>query len=333
MDISKSGYMELIGQEKAKRMLNRSLESHKVPHAYLFRGPEGVGKQLFARGVAEVVNCRQGAVAGACGVCVSCKKYQSGNHPDFTVVSPEKGTIKISQVRELCKALAYPPYESALRVVLLEDVHLMRQEAANALLKTLEEPPEQNLLILTADTSQEVLPTILSRCQVVPFCALTNDETSSILLEHDSELERDEARLLARFSEGSPGKATVLKQAGLIEVMNKLVVILSEPTNKQDSNIGAVLKIAEEMANLKEDLLPFFGLLRMWYRDLLLLEGGNPELVEENRVLHDVFEKRPSYWSSGQLFAKLQAVDKATSELGRNCNRALVCEVLVFSLQ
>lgn len=333
MDISNSGYMELIGQEKAKRMLNRSLESGKLAHAYLFRGPEGVGKQFFARGVAEVVNCRQETSAGACGVCVSCKKYQSGNHPDFTIVSPEKGTIKISQIRELCKALAYPPYESALRVVLLEDVHLLRQEAANALLKTLEEPPEQNLLILTADTSQVVLPTILSRCQVVPFYALTTEETSSILIEDDRELEQDEANLLARFSEGSPGRATALKQAGLIQILNRLVVILSDPANKQDSNISVVLKIAEEMANLQEDLLPFFGLLRMWYRDLLLLESGSSELVEHNKVLHDVFEKRPNYWSSDQLFAKLQAIDKATGELGRNCNRALVCEVLVFSLQ
>lgn len=325
--------MKLVGQVKAKRMLNRSLESGKVPHAYLFRGPEGVGKQLFARGVAEIVNCRQGNAASACGDCVSCKKYQSGNHPDFTIVSPEKGAIKIGQIRELCKALAYPPYESALRVVLLEDVHLMRQEAANALLKTLEEPPEQNLLILTADTSQVVLSTILSRCQVVPFCALTNDETSSILLEHDHELEQDEAMLLARFAEGSPGQAFVLKKAGLIIILNKLVKILFDPSNKQDSNIGVVLKISEEMASLKEDLLPFFGLLRMWYRDLLLLESGHSELVEENGVLYDAFKKRGNYWSSDELFAKLQAIDKATIELGRNCNRALVCEVLVFSLQ
>ena len=124
------------------------------------------------------------------------------------VISPEKGAIKIEQVRQMCQALSYPPYESDTRVVLLEDVHTMRAEAANSLLKTLEEPPADNLLILTADSSREILPTIASRCQVVPFHAPERDRILSgfwrnILTDRIQQT----AHLLARLSEGSPGRA------------------------------------------------------------------------------------------------------------------------------
>ncbi|MFW2365488.1 MAG: DNA polymerase III subunit delta', partial [Desulforhopalus sp.] len=142
-------FRQLLGQEKAKKLLLRSLAADRIPHAYIFKGPDGVGKKLFARGVAMAVNCRDTTTVGACGKCISCRKYCSMNHPDFLVIQPEKGVIKIDQVRRMTRELSYPPYESAMRVVVLEDVHTMRREAANSLLKTLEEPPEGNLLILT----------------------------------------------------------------------------------------------------------------------------------------------------------------------------------------
>ena len=104
------------------------------------------------------------------------------NHPDFLVISPDKGVIKIDQIRRLCQELSYPPYESETRVVVLEDVHTMRREAANSLLKTLEEPPDDNLLILTAESSKEILATLISRCQVVPFTPLSISDTTAILI-------------------------------------------------------------------------------------------------------------------------------------------------------
>lgn len=327
------GYQQLIGQEKAKNIVSRALVAGRIPHAFLFRGPEGVGKQLFARGLAAVVNCRNRKELSACGECSSCKKYLSANHPDFSVIQPEKGTIKIASIRELCKSLSYPPYESNMRVVLLEDVHTMRQEAANALLKTLEEPPEQNLLILTADTSKEVLATIMSRCQVVPFYPLSMDETCGILEQNLTEVDPDQARLLARLSEGSPGKAILFHEAAFLELLPKVIALLSDAESQQPEKTGQVLKLAEEMAGLKEDLPPFFGLLRLWYRDLLLIENGQQELLEKNTIFHAANKDGQKHWSSAELFAKLQSLDKADKELARNCNRALVCEVLLFSLQ
>ena len=317
-------FTQLLGQEKAKKLLSRSLAAGRIPHAYIFKGPEGVGKRLFARGVAAAVNCRDREGPGACGKCSSCKKFRSMNHPDFLVVSPEKGTIKIDQIRRLTKELSYPPYESAMRVVVLEDIQTMRREAANSLLKTLEEPPANNLLILTAEASQEILSTLTSRCQVVPFSQLSIDDTVVILVQQG--IDRETALLLAKLSEGSPGKALLFQKTEMIGSWRKLVTFLSDPSMDPDRDVGELLRLAEEMAALKEELPSLLGLLKIWLRDLLLGEGINSAAAEKSRIPR-------KNWNSTQLFAKLQALDRAERELARNCNKNLVCEVLLFKLQ
>jgi len=122
-NLQKSPFSHLLGQQRAKSLLERSLGSGRIAHAYLFRGPGGVGKKLFAAAMAKALNCRTSGPASACDSCVSCKKYLSENHPDYVVESPEKEAIKIERIRELTKSLSYPPYESERRVIVLENVH------------------------------------------------------------------------------------------------------------------------------------------------------------------------------------------------------------------
>ncbi len=305
-------------------MLSRSLAAGRIPHAYIFKGPEGVGKRLFARGLAAAVNCRDHKRLGACGVCTSCKKFRSNNHPDFMVVSPEKGVIKIDQIRRLTRELTYPPYESNMRVVVLEDVHTMRREAANSLLKTLEEPPENNLLILTAEASQEILATLTSRCQVVPFSQLSIDDTVAVLVQRGAD--RETARMLARLSEGSPGKALLFQKTEMVSLWQNLVSFLSDSAVDPDRDIGELLQFAEKIAALKEELPSLLGLLRIWLRDLLLGEVHENVGAQEGRISEKI-------WNSSELFDKLKAIDRAERELSRNCTRNLVCEVLLFKLQ
>jgi DNA polymerase-3 subunit delta' len=326
-------FSRLVGQEKARTLLGRALESGKLAHAYLFRGPDGVGKQLFARSLAAAVNCRQRQGMDACGHCSSCRKYSSANHPDFLVIRPEKGTIKIDRIREMTQALSYPPYESSVRVVLLEDIHTMRAEAANSLLKTLEEPPANNLLILTAAAARDVLTTISSRCQMIPFFSLGQEETVQVLLREKPDLDQETARLLARLSEGCPGQALLFYRSEMVALWRELVALVSDPENDGSKDVGLLLQAAEKMAGLKEDLLPLFGLLRIWLRDLLVAgslgQEGN-DLVAMGEAPKGINWK---HWNSRYLFDKLQAVDRAEKELARNCNRILVCEVLLFQLQ
>lgn len=317
-------FSELLGQEKAKRLIRRSLVAERLPHAYIFRGPEGVGKSLFARGLAAAVNCRNADQVEACGSCVSCRKFGSMNHPDFQLIRPDKGAIKIDQVRKLTKDLGYAPFESKMRVIVLEDVHTMRGEAANSLLKTLEEPPPDNLLVLTADSSREILATMISRCQVIPFTCLSLGQTTDILVQHG--IDRETARLFSRLSEGSPGKSLMLHKKNMVPLLGEVVLALSDPALDSDRDVSALLILAEKMASLKEDLPILLGLLKLWLRDLLIGEG------EENFIFQEKSSPLKS-WSSHELFAKLQAIEKAEGELARNCNKNLVCEVLLFTLQ
>jgi DNA polymerase III subunit delta' len=319
--LQNSPFAGLLGQQRAKSLLERSLGSGRIAHAYLFRGPEGVGKKLFAAAMAKALNCRTSGPASACDWCVSCKKYLSGNHPDYLVESPEKEAIKIERIRELTKTLSYPPYESERRVIVLENVHTMRAEAANSLLKTLEEPPAGNVLILTAETSKNVLPTIRSRCQVIPFFPLNVTETSQIL-EDVHGIAKEKARLLARLSEGSPGKALLFDKTDMITTWKGVVSVLSDPRYLDDRHSPTILKWAQQMADLKENLPPLLGLLRIWLRDML---GDTGAAGASGSDLQDR--------SRSRVFEGLAAVDRAEQELSRNCNRALVCEILLFRLQ
>lgn len=313
-------FSELLGQQRAKALLERSLLSGRIAHAYLFRGPGGVGKKLFAAAMAKALNCRTSGPSGACDQCVSCKKYLSGNHPDYLVESPEKEVIKIERIRELTKSLSYPPYESERRVIVLEDVHTMRAEAANSLLKTLEEPPAGNVLILTAETSKNVLPTICSRCQIIPFFPLSVKEATEILHNKHGIVD-EQASLLARLSEGSPGRALLFDKTDMIATWKGVISILSDPLYLEDRHCPTILKWAQQMADLKENLPPLLGLLRIWLRDML-----------EDNGAEDYSGGLPER-SRARIFDGITAIDRAEQELSRNCNRALVCEVLLFRLQ
>ncbi len=316
-------YSALSGQEKAKGLFARALRAGRLPHAYLFRGPDGVGKRLFAVGVAMAINCRAREGERACGRCSSCRKYMSGNHPDLVCISPLKGTIRIEQIRLLGGELGYPPLEAAMRVIIVEDTHTMRREAANSLLKTLEEPPADNLLILTADASRELLPTLMSRCQVLPFAPLQRRQAALVLQGHG--IPAEEALQLAELAEGSPGRALALKDSGMVPLWREVVDLLDEPRPAADGEVGAVLRAAEKMAALKENLPAFFGLLRQWLRSRLVEACGAAPPGEERAAR--------KCWSSAELFATLQAISRAEEELARNCSRNLVCEVLLFRLQ
>jgi DNA polymerase III subunit delta' len=179
-------------------------------------------------------------------------------------------------------------------------------------------------LILTGDSSKEILATLISRCQVVPFASLSNADTAAILVAHG--VAPGSAPLLARLSEGSPGKALLFQNAEMVTIWQEAVKVLSDPGVDPDRDVGTLLRLADSVAALKEDLPAFLALLKIWVRDLLLGEGTFIDTLQGG-------DSRRKSWSSEQLFAKLRAIESAEMELARNCNRNLVCEVMLFRLQ
>ena len=331
MQVSELRFASLLGHEKPKALLREAVAKNKLAHAYLFRGPDGVGKKRAALTLAAYINCKNPLENDSCGRCPSCRKYFSGNHPDLVLVEPDGAAIKIDQVRELKHQLTFPPLEAQTRVVIIEDIHTMRREAANSLLKTLEEPAAGDLLILTAEPAAKVLPTILSRCQTIPFGPLDHADMARVLMQ-ECDIDRPLALTLAAVAEGSLGRAKLLWHENLLSLRQEAVEKLFLGQQSQAESIANVFRLSEKVAALKENTGEFLDLLRLWFRDLILFAAAGPGAAVVNKDLEFSLPAAAQQWSLAQLHEKLHRLDLAERQLLRNCSRTLVLETLFFDL-
>lgn len=325
-------FYDIAGQDKAKRLLRLASERRKISHAYMFQGPAGVGKKMTARAYAAFLLCLGVEDRDdSCGQCPSCRKIASGNHPDFLVIEPDGVQIKIDQIRALKKELSYPPVEGGWRVVLLADIHLTmaRAEVANSLLKTLEEPPAQTVFILTAVEAAGILPTIVSRCQVVPFYPLAFDIVAAALLV-SGDVSAERARTLASIAEGSLGRAMELASTELLEVRKSIAEGLTGITPAQSGAVERVFALAERAAVAKDELENLLELLIFWVKDLMVQGVGGPVEALVNQDLCHLGDEAGRRWNFSQLGERLTMIRQAQKQLRHNCNRAFVCEVLFW---
>ena len=206
-------FKNVLGHSKPIALLQRAIKNEKVINSYLFWGNEGIGKKHVALQFAKALNCLETEVdtGDACDHCTSCKKIDHGLHPDVLLIEPEGQNIKVDQIRQLQRDLAYRPYEGKRRVCILTAADRMAPHIPNTLLKTLEEPPLHTVIILLANNSRFILPTILSRCQPIRFNPLPIPLVSKWLMEGNG-FNEAEANLLASLSEGSPGKALEIQE-------------------------------------------------------------------------------------------------------------------------
>jgi len=252
-------FEEILGQDQALTLLREAQKRGRLPHAYLFVGPEGVGKETTAKAFFNRLVCEKGT---ACGHCPSCRKFIKTLHPDVEIVEPLGKSIRIEQIRTLEGKLYFRPLESSLRLILIPKAELLTREAANALLKSLEEPPPYNLFVLLAVTTEALLPTIVSRCRVVRFRPLPNQILVRLLTERFAMLP-EEAQGLALLAEGSIGRALRLAERGFLQELDRFTNAL------KSSSASQILSVAEILALLKEELSLFLELLLIWLRQAL----------------------------------------------------------------
>ena len=209
---------DVLGHERAKELMRATLARGRLGHAYLFCGPDGVGKTLFALELAKTLLCRSDGER-PCDKCPDCRMADHGGHPDLFLIEAEKNRrfIRIEQARELRRTLRLMPVQSKVRVAIMREAERMSQEAADALLKTLEEPAPFAHLILTTSRPHALPSTVRSRCQEVRFGPLSADQVRQILSALP-EFQEDETRLAARFAHGSPGRAIQVIQSGCLEI-------------------------------------------------------------------------------------------------------------------
>lgn len=326
---------QIEGQESALTILRNAMRSGRLAHAYLFFGPEGVGKRLTALTLAKAMNCQSPPAEGeSCERCASCKKINSSNHADVIVVEPQGEVIKIDQIRELQRRLHYRPLEGGKRACILESADGLNDAAANALLKTLEEPPDETHLFLLTSRPHQLLPTILSRCQRVKFSPLSIGNIVQILQRAHSWPE-ERAYFLASLAGGSAGKALVL---GNRVDFNKRLDWLRTFSNVSGKTTEEILAVCERVAKEEEEMNDLLELWKLWVRDLVVCkaQGEGPEGAGLKLINHDLLPevveeaKKYSFDRLDFLFTRISDIQKS---IAQKANRQLAMETLLLEMK
>lgn len=321
----------IVGQPLALRLLRQAVATDKVAHAYLFVGPEGVGKRTVALELAKTLNCLASPVGGACDTCASCRKIAAVpvTHPDVRVVAPEGRFIKTDQIRELQEEMYARPSEGRRRVAIIDGADKMNPEAGNRILKLLEEPPAYAVLIVLASNLSGVLPTLISRCQVVNFPPLSSEDVAAAL-RSQAGLDAQQAHVFATLSGGSIGRAAALAQdAGVAARRDQSCDLLRQLTNLDDL---ALLGQAELLEKEKEHLDDWLELLTAWVRDgLVFAQTGSTQLVINADRL-DAVKSLAIQTGAAGLMDMLAAITDVRSSLQRNANTRLALDVLLLRL-
>lgn len=319
--------MKVIGHEWAWDLLLNGLARGRVSHATLIVGPPHIGKTTIARTFAQALNCSSGPPL-PCGTCISCRKVISGNHPDVRILDAPDQTLKIGEVRDLQRELALSPHEGRWRVAVLSDFERATLEAANALLKTLEEPPAQVALLLTATEADVLLPTIVSRCQVISLRTLSTALVREALVSRWNAAPA-QAELLASLSGGRLGWAIhALEDEALLahrnEHLDRLISVMGQGRVER---LAYAADLSRDAALVREVLALWLG----WWHDVLLLVSGSRVTlsnVDRGALLRQL-AGQVTVRQAQRMVAQLRSIVKS---LDQNVNLRLALEVLVLSL-
>ena len=313
----------IVGHEQQKNILIRALERERIGHAYLFSGPEGIGKKLVASAFAKALFCQNGT---GCEQCPPCLKIDHGNHPDIHLIENDAPAIKIEQIRELQKQLALRPLEGKRKICLIDDAERLTTNAANALLKTLEEPQPGTLIILLCSQPEKLLTTIRSRCQNLPFSRIAKNSLAKLLAQK-LDLNATEAAVLAALSEGSFKKALGPNRDLYLEKRQKLIQSLSALSS---GSIIPTFTFADELEAEKDLLFDILDIFQSFYRDLLLLKHDSPTEDLVNCDLLNILRTQVEATTTPSLLIKLKALETARYHLQRNVNCRLTLEVMLM---
>jgi len=318
----------MLGHEWAVEMLHQHVMRGDARHAYLFCGPPGLGRRTLALRFAQALNCQTPVAAGIpCGTCRDCKQIEAMRHPDMNVIQAESegGTLRVDQVREVQHAFSLKPYQAKYRVALFLRFQEANDNAANALLKTLEEAPAHAVLLLTADNPEQLLPTIVSRCEILRLRPLPIAVIEADLVRRGVDTER--ARLLAHISGGRPGYArNLVDDLNLLEkreeYLNDLQTLLPAPRVEKFSYAD---KLAKDKDTMRQTILIWLS----YWRDVMLRTAyAETPLVNIDRNMEIEFLAGRLDLSAARRV--VNELESALEKMERNVNARLLAEVLLL---
>ncbi len=321
---------DLIGHEWAVDMLKKHVVNGTTRHAYLFSGPPGLGRHTLALRFAQALNCQTPASAGIpCGQCRDCRQIATMQHADLTIIEAdsEGGTLKVDQIREARRTLTLKPYQSKYRVSIFLRFQEANDSASNALLKTLEEAPSYAVLILTADNPEQLLPTIVSRCEVLRLRPLSIEEIRKGL--ENKGIENNRAKLIAHISGGRFGYALrLVENDDLLEMreerLNELLTLL--PASRV-VKFAYADKLSKDKDSMRQTILFWLS----YWRDVMLrtAQAETPLVNMDRNVEIEDLASRMDLSASRRVVSRLESV---LEKMDRNVNSRMLAEVLLLDL-
>ena len=322
---------DIIGQAKVKNHLQTAISSGKTSHAYIFAGETGSGRRMMADAFAKTLLCQNRTNGDACDICKSCLQMESGSHPDVRYIHHDKSSISVDDIREqINQDIDVKPYSSEYKIYIIPEAAKMTEQAQNALLKTIEEPPAYAVILLLTDNLQALLPTIQSRCVTLQMNPLSQKEIAGYLMKNLS-MEEQQAYIAAGFCQGNMGKAirfATSKEFG--EMKDEVLRLLKKVTELSVSEIMDTIKGFSQRKGMIQDYLDF---ILLWYRDVLMWKVTK----DANLLLYkDEFtsiSKAASHYSYEDIEKILKAIDKAKLRLDANVNFDVTIELLVLTMK
>jgi DNA polymerase-3 subunit delta' len=310
-------------------MLARSLQTGRLAHAYLFLGPEGSGQVETAQYFAKSILCT-GEGERPCGVCSQCRRVDSGNHPDLIVVEPDGNAIKIAQVRDLQKAFSRKAMENATKVYIVHHADKMTVEAANALLKFLEEPTTPVVAILLADSKSKLLPTVISRCMLIAFERRPVGQVEELLTAEGMSPAR--AKFLAHLKQSYGAAKEFASQERFAEILSLMVQLSEELATRRGNPLFTIQEKVIKPGWQGAEVDALLDCLAWWYRDVLHVNlGMEPNVAADGQL--DKYRSQAMQYRTDQLVGMIDTILTTKKRLQGNANVQLTLEQMILRLQ
>ncbi|HOB19782.1 MAG TPA: DNA polymerase III subunit delta' [Candidatus Atribacteria bacterium] len=318
----------IVGQSQLLRMMDSILSGGRIAHAYIFAGPRGAGKKTLSSLFVKAMLCRTPGDK-PCHACKTCRQYDSGNHPDVSRISrPEdKQIIPVDLIRAMRDDIIVKPFQNGKKIFFIYEADRMTEQAQNALLKTLEEPPDHACIILLTENMNALLPTILSRCQIFRISSLPVRDAAQIVMQRLG-LPAQEARVYAALARGIPGLALELAGDGdFREQRNRLLAGLDS------AGLSGLLELGPVFAQRRESVFNLLDMVELWFRDLLVMKETGDESLVVNADKVDLLRRQTMRFTSKGLMDIIQSIERCARSLNNYGNFELAIDNMLLGFK